>query len=177
MSIYNRIRNVNRRIQNIKNNEVQPWTLKSEANIFGLILRPKGSSKEGEILTYKEADFYYRKNNNGTPLPPSTYYEAVEDFLDNYANKVTVNYAYEQAKEVGLKRITSLLNSGRSFDELDLDNVDDIIEKFDVLINMKAKDFVKFMQELGETLNNLPKGYSSDQALIEFVDQYIPYFE
>lgn len=177
MSIYNRIRNVNRRIQNIKNNEVQAWTLKPEANIFGLILRPKGSSKEGEVLTYKEADFYYRKNNNGTPLPPSLYYETVEDFLDNYANRVTVEKAYEEAKEIGVKRLISLVNSNRSFDELDLDNVDDIIEKFDILLNMKPKEFVKFMQQLGETLNNLPKEYSSDQALIEYIDQYIPYFE
>lgn len=154
------IQSINRRIRNIKSNDLQPVTLKSVSDYYANIISPHGTSKEGEILTYSQAKKMYEQNFKGETLTQEQYQEYLNDLIENYGEQLSVKGAFDYAYE----RASGVLNY--------IENNDPYA--YEQLMKKDRKTIVQILSEVGENVNTLTKmGYQSGDNYLELLNQWL----
>lgn len=154
------IKNINKRIQNIRDNyNITPVTVTSAGDIIEHLVERKGTSKEGEFKPYSTV-----KKELGDRYTKEQWEKDIKEFLNSpygeqtYTNPA-INYSYEQ----GVNRVT---NWGEEFNELK-----------DMLLSLSKKEFIDAMRTIGDRLNesknnNIYNQYNSDVNLYAYADEW-----
>lgn len=163
----NDITKINERIVKIRDfYGMQPITLKSEFDIMRLVIYPKGSSREGEIMSYNEANRIYQINNNGKSLPLSIYTDVISDITDTekpFYRETYINYQLSKAKSSAESTAETMNEHGILTDY-----------EFEKIMSLSRMKKIQLMQKLGERLNSV-KGtneYDSDMIISQVLAEF-----
>lgn len=108
------IKNINKRIKNIKSTGITPSTVKSVASAYSDILFPKGASREGEIKSFTQAkkDYDVRLAKGEIPFPveftPEHYESQISELLENPNIQTTVKSAIDYSYDTAIKNLSYL---------------------------------------------------------------------
>ncbi len=163
----NKITALNERIIKLRDElEIQAPTLKSEFDIFKIVIFPKNSSREGEIMDYREANRQYMISNKGEQLPFEIYKQTISDLLDNkkgFYQQTYIRNVYKNASSTADATASTLFEHGY-FSEYE----------YDKFTNMSRINKIKFMQEMGKMMTDRDtrERYSSEQIIEALLDKY-----
>lgn len=148
----NTIKNVNRRIANIKKHGLIPITLKSPADLIENFIHPKGTGIEGEFKSRKQYMFEHGY------ISKEEYENTIMGFINEYEEQLNTRGALRyQAERV----LSSLENAGMYDDRLD---------------NMTPAQIIKMIQVVGEATNDKKRaGYDSSSfyyLLTAYLDDF-----
>lgn len=146
------LRNLNRRIENIKSAGLQPITLKSPADLMERFIHEKGTGKEGTFKTYAE---YTRQYGY---IDEQLFYNMIEDFFDLYKGQLNVKgakaYAATRARELLIDRF------GYSYD-------------IDVILDMKDKDLYDLISKVGRETNERVRNGETSDVFYYLLEEYL----
>ena len=158
------LKNVNRRIDRIKESGLQPVTLKTPADIIEQFVEKKGTSEEGRIKTYRE---YLKSRGDNPIISEAEYMTKIKDFVFNYDEQLTVygniRYQYESA----LAKMLIGNERGQITDSL-----------MDDLSKISKRDMIELIIRAGEETNTgvIRGDYDSEQfyyLLAKYSKDYI----
>ena len=160
------IKNINKRIKNIKSTGITPSTVKSVASAYSDILFPKGSSREGEIKSFSQAkkDYNVRVEKGEIPFPvefTTEHYESqIAELIENPNIQTTVKSAIDYSYDIAIKNLSYL---GEVAPEL-----------YD-FIKSQGKEFVLELM-LGASEANktaMKEGYASGTGFMSYLEGWL----
>ena len=163
----NKIKSLNERIIKLRDElEIQPPTLKSEFDIFKIVIFPKNSSREGEIMDYQEANRQFMISNKGNQLPFEVYKQTISDLIDSkkgFYQQTYIRNVYNNAASTADATAETLFENGY-FSEYE----------YDKFTNMSRINKIKFMQEMGKMMTDreTKDRYASEQIITALLDKY-----
>lgn len=158
------ITNINKRIERIKDFGLVPITLKAPSNIIEKIVNQKGTSVEGLIMSFSEAQFTASSERN-EQLTLDEYNKSLNIFMKYYESQTYMSGAIDQAYEDS-KRILKWLNKEDKNPEL-----------YEQIYKMDKRSVVKMLIDVGEEIDNITdsttSGYGSDGDFYRLAYQWI----
>lgn len=149
---YEEIINIaNNDIREIKEFGLQPITLKSPANIIEKLIHPKGTSNEGEFMTYSE---YINKFGY---ISKSEFYDSILEFISNYSSQLNLEGAIDYQADIVLNKVDNKLS-------------DDTIYH---LANMDKQDLIELIRMAGYAANVAVRNGATSDVFYYYIEQYI----